>query len=134
MKLIVKSLLLAAVLAAPPLLPQAASAQVRGGTLVIYGDDKCPTNDAGEEIYVCVRRDEAERFRIPKELREFEVTPENESWAQQQEAGVEATESGIGSCSAVGLGGATGCYGERADAYRAERRARKKAESNIPLP
>ncbi|MCH4894710.1 hypothetical protein GO308_16510 [Sphingomonas sp. SFZ2018-12] len=120
-------------MAVPPLAAPA-HAQVRGGTLVIYGDDKCPTNDAGQEIYVCVRRDEAERFRIPKELREFEVTPENESWAQQQETGVEATEAGIGSCSAVGLGGATGCYGERADAYRAERRARKKAESNIPLP
>ncbi|KQN39733.1 hypothetical protein ASG37_07095 [Sphingomonas sp. Leaf407] len=119
---------------AMPVLATPAAAQVQNGTLVIYGNDKCPTNTNGEEIVVCVRRSEQERFRIPKELRELEVTPENESWAMRAEANQNVGATGTGSCSTVGPGGQTGCFVQRANAARAERRARRDAETNIPLP
>ncbi|KQM96918.1 hypothetical protein ASE78_11405 [Sphingomonas sp. Leaf25] len=117
-----------------PVFSTPAAAQVQNGTLVIYGNDKCPTNTNGEEIVVCVRRSEQERFRIPKELRELEVTPENESWAMRAEANQNVGATGTGSCSTVGPGGQTGCFVQRANAARAERRARRDAETNIPLP
>ncbi len=119
---------------AMPVFSTPAAAQVQNGTLVIYGNDKCPTNTNGEEIVVCVRRSEQERFRIPKELRELEVTPENESWAMRAEANQNVGATGTGSCSTVGPGGQTGCFVQRANAARAERRARRDAETNIPLP
>ncbi len=124
-----------AVAVAAPVLPVGtAAAQVQNGTLVIYGDQKCPTNADGEEIVVCVRRPAEEQFRIPQELRELEVTPENQSWAVRQESALQAGESGIGSCSAIGAGGATGCFVRNARAAKAQNRARQQAESAIPLP
>lgn len=108
--------------------PAPAAAQTQNGVLYIYGNDKCPTNASGEEIVVCVRKSEAERFRIPQELRELEVTPQNEAWAARAEGTLSAGQQGIGSCSAVGIGGATGCFGQAADRNRAERRANRNAQ------
>ena len=77
-----KKITLAAVLAAPLLWAAPALAQSsQPGVLLIYGQDKCPTNTNGEEIVVCRRLDESERFRIPKDLREADVMPQYESWA-----------------------------------------------------
>ncbi len=124
----------AATIAAFTLPAEPAAAQVQNGTLVIYGNDKCPTNSSGEEIVVCVRRSERERFRIPKELRDVEPTRDGESWATRVGDNLNAGATGIGSCSTVGAGGQTGCFVQRANAARAERRARQQAESAIPLP
>ncbi len=126
---------LIAALSAVPLAASPASAQgnPRAGVIEVYGNDPCPTDADGNEIVVCRRLDESERFRLPKSLREFEVTPENESWAIQQDAGVNATRSGIDSCSTVGVGGQTGCYGRQADQWRARRRAKERAEAGLPV-
>lgn len=103
------------------------------GVLVIYGNERCPTNSDGDEIVVCERRSAEEQYRLPKELRSLEVTPENASWAANA-GGVMATgASGIGSCSAAGgAGGAVGCMGQRDQAYRAAKRARQRDERQIP--
>ena len=100
-----------------------------GGVLVLYGNQRCPTNKDGAEVVVCVRRGAEEQFRIPKELREFQVTPENEAWAAREQ-GVLSTGTGansIGSCSVVGPGGQSGCFNQAARQNRAENRARQKA-------
>lgn len=102
-----------------------------GGVLVLYGRQRCPTNKDGAEVVVCVRRGAEEQFRIPKELREFEVTPENQAWAAREQS-VLSTGTGansIGSCSVVGPGGQSGCFVQQARANRAENRARAKAET-----
>jgi hypothetical protein len=104
------------------------------GVLVLYGNERCPTNSDGDEIVVCERRSAEEQFRVPKELRNFEVTPQNQSWAARAQ-GVMDTGSGvntIGSCSTVGAGGATGCFAQQARAARAERKARAAEERQIP--
>lgn len=121
----------AAGLAGATLVPMPALAQnaAQNGVLYIYGNDRCPTNADGEEIVVCVRKSEAERFRIPQELRELEITPENRSWAVRQEETLRAGDSGIGSCSAVGIGGATGCFGQAATINKVDRRARREAQN-----
>lgn len=110
-------------------IPAPAAAQTQNGVLYIYGNDKCPTNADGEEIVVCVRKSEAERFRIPQELRELEVTPQNQAWATRVDGTLNAGQSGIGSCSAVGIGGATGCFGQAAAINKAERKQRKEAQN-----
>ncbi|PVX28488.1 hypothetical protein [Sphingomonas pokkalii] len=127
-----------AAVAAPLLLPGAAQAQnaVQNGVLIIYGNDKCPTNKNGEEIVVCQRLDEGERFRIPKTIRDTTPTSpqKGESWAVRSQDALTAGNFGTGSCSTVGAGGGTGCFVQRATAARAERRAQKKAETDLPLP
>lgn len=99
------------------------------GVLVLYGNERCPTNTDGDEIVICERRDAQEQYRVPKELREFAITPENQSWAAKAQGTLD-TGLGvdtIGSCSAVGAGGNLGCFAQQAKAAKAERRIMNKA-------
>ena len=93
--------------------------------MVIYGKQKCPTDADGNEIVVCVRRAPGEQFRIPKELRDLKVTPENESWAAKGAANDRVGASGIGSCSTVGPGGSTGCAAQAGRFYKREKQDAK---------
>ncbi|WP_174287338.1 hypothetical protein [Sphingomonas bacterium] len=102
------------------------------GVLVLYGNERCPTDTSGDEIVVCERRGAEEQFRVPKELRNFQVTPENSAWAVKQKA-LLATggpgANGTGSCSVNGAGGASGCMtGQFAEA-RAANAERKAAQA-----
>ena len=106
--------------------PQVSRNAPINGVLTLFGNERCPTNQNGEEIVVCVRRSAQEQYRVPKELREFVVTPENASWATKAQGTLDAGSgvNTIGSCSAVGAGGATGCFGQRVRESRLENKAR----------
>jgi hypothetical protein len=112
--------------------PAAAQNAVSNGVLVIYGNQKCPTDSDGREIVVCKRRDADEQFRIPKELRELEVAPENESWSNRSQDALNAGASGIGSCSVSGAGGDTGCFSKQAQAWKREKQLKEKQQADIP--
>ncbi len=101
------------------------------GVLTLFGNERCPTDNQGNEIVVCVRRGAEEQFRVPKELRELQVTPENESWAARATGTLnEGTGvNSIGSCSAVGAGGATGCFAQRVRENRAANAQRQRDET-----
>lgn len=103
------------------------------GVLVLFGNERCPTDKNGNEIVVCTHRSAAEQFRIPKEMREFKVTPQNESWAVRAQGLVNdpTVAGGIGSCSTVGPGGSTGCFLQQAQAARAEKKDRKADEKHV---
>ncbi len=112
-----------------------ALAQQTDRVLVIFGNDKCPTNAAGEEIVVCARRPEGERYRIPKELRSpIIITPENQSWATKANDTLNAgAASGTGSCSASGPGGWTGCWAQQMrDAKRQRQAAAAEVQADGP--
>ena len=51
--------------------------------VIIYGDDECPES-TDDQIVVCARKAENERYRIPENLR-FSDSPENQSWAERVE-------------------------------------------------
>ncbi|HEX4694281.1 hypothetical protein [Sphingomonas sp.] len=99
------------------------------GVLVLYGNERCPTDASGNEIVICTRRDAAEQFRVPKELREFKVTPSNQAWALRAQGTLDTGASGIGSCSAIGPGGSLGCSQQQFREAKQENRDRKKAET-----
>lgn len=79
----------------------------RVNTLIVYGDDECPQSTA-DEITVCARMDENERFRIPENLR-LSDSPANESWATRVQSFEAVGDFGPLSCSPVGMGGELGC-------------------------
>ena len=97
---------LAAGLALPatPALAQRA----KQGEIIVYGTDPCPRS-TDDDIVVCRRRPEADRFRIPEDLRETGTLQQRQSWTKQAEALSTAGATGVGSCSAVGPAGHTGC-------------------------
>ncbi len=83
------------------------AAEPRVNQLIIYGDDACPAGQ-GDEIVVCARKEEAERYRIPSILRESN-SPQNEAWTNKVLAYETVGRSGAQSCTPVGPGGWTGC-------------------------
>ena len=89
--------------------------------LIVYGDDPCPQS-TGEEITVCARKAEEERYRIPEPLRGIDK-PQNESWTQRVLAYETVGANGINSCSPVGAGGEYGCTQKLINAAYAERKS-----------
>ena len=88
--------------------------------LIIYGDDKCPES-AGDEIVVCARMDEADRFRIPSSLRGDPNDPRNQAVSERIKAYEYVGASGTMSCSPSGAGGFTGCGLKAIDQAYAEK-------------
>lgn len=78
--------------------------------VIVYGDDAAPTAQ-GDEIVVVARMPEADRFRIPEGLR-YSENPANDAWINRVERLEFVGASGTLSCSAVGVGGSTGCTQE----------------------
>ena len=109
--------LAAALMAAP------ASAQDGAGDkvnmVIVYGDDDCPQPE-GDEITVCARKAEGERYRIPSNLRTSDST-ENTAWTRRVESYEMIGKFGTESCSPAGAGGFTGCAQQFIDAAYDER-------------
>src|SRR3954464_2087233 len=76
--------------------------------LIVYGSDPCPKSTE-EVITVCARRPESDRYRIPERLRGSPNDPSNQAWANKASDLSYVGRTGIGSCSPVGPGGASGC-------------------------
>jgi hypothetical protein len=95
----------------------------RESHVTVYGDDPCPTS-SDDEIVVCGRRPEEERYRIPAPLRRSSRPPES-SWttsvAELEEA---QRDTRPNSCSVVGTWGQSGCFQQMIRQWWAERRAR----------
>jgi hypothetical protein len=100
--------------------PVQAGPEPKVNQLIVYGDDKCPES-TGDEITVCARLDEGERYRIPQSLRNLEG-PANEAWANKVKSFEAVTNIGPLSCTPVGAGGELGCTAKMIEAAYAEKR------------
>ena len=119
MKLLLPLALVSAGMAAPAL-AQTGPDDVRVNQLIIYGDDPCPQSTE-QEIVICVKRPNDDRYRIPENLRDNPNARVNQPWAARAEEMTYMGRTGIGSCSAAGPGGATGCLTQLINQARAER-------------
>tara|TARA_R110000782_G_scaffold78276_8_gene155426 strand:+ start:81292 stop:81684 length:393 start_codon:yes stop_codon:yes gene_type:complete len=91
-------------------------------SLVVYGEDPCPQG-TGDEIVVCARKPEAERYRIPKPVRDKPAPSGGPGWASQVAEMENAGRAVIpGSCNAIGSYGFTGCTAAMLAQWFAERR------------
>lgn len=104
----------AAAAAAIPFASAPAAAQqldVKINQLIVYGDEACPQSTQ-DQINICARKPEADRFRIPEELRGGADDRASQSWAERARSLEYVGASGIGSCSPVGAGGTIGCFNQ----------------------
>lgn len=124
-----KRLIAAAAFAAASLFAGAAPAMAqeqdqdndyRVNQLIIYGDDECPPS-TGDEITVCARKAESERYRIPEDLR-VSGDPSNKAWTERVLSYETVGSTGINSCSPAGAGGELGCTQKLIDAAYGEKK------------
>ena len=120
------SVTMAAVLAFAPA-PLAAQ-QATVSEVIVYGTDPCPRS-TDDEVVVCARKPETERYRIPERLREGGSLQSRQAWAVRARSFETVGRTGINSCSAVGPAGHTGCLDQLIDEAFAERREQAKAET-----
>ena len=94
-----------------PLAAETGKPPERYATTTVFGEDACPT-PKGDEIIVCARLPESERYRIPKHLRKKkrEDSGPSASWASRVRTLEDAQRfTRPGSCTAIGAFGQTGC-------------------------
>lgn len=116
--------------AAMPALAQPATAQTAAAVpttekvnlVIVYGEDACPQSQ-GDDIVVCARKGEEERYRIPEPLRGNPNEPSKQAWGERVRSMEYIGRSGTESCSPVGSGGATGCFAQLSRLAKAERQA-----------
>lgn len=97
--------------------------------VVVFGTDPCPRS-SDSEIVVCKRYPESERFRLAPQLRPSGPRQVRETWAKRAEDLKTVGDTGIGSCSAVGPGGQTGCLVQEIN--RAMKEQKETSTSNTP--
>jgi hypothetical protein len=120
----------AAAVAGSATLPAPAMAQQGNvAEIIVYGNDPCPRS-TDDQVVVCARRPEAERFRIPEKLREGGPPQARESWAQKSKVLETVGDTGTYSCSPVGPGGYTGCLTQVIKQAREQRR--QQSEESTP--
>ena len=109
-----KIIFLAAVLAlsaVQPAFTAPAPTRERIATLVVFGNDPCPRS-SDDEIVVCARQPESERYRIPKQFRGKKYNEARDgSWAGTAKVLEYVSRQGLpGSCNPTGSYGQTGCF------------------------
>ena len=103
---------------APPALAQTANDRVN--EIIVYGTDPCPRS-TDDEVVVCKRVGEEERYRIPERLREGGTLQERTAWAKKVRSIERVGRTGPQSCSPVGPAGYTGCMEQMIRDAREER-------------
>ena len=119
----------AAIVATLAFVPAPLAAQnARVSEVIVYGTDPCPRS-TDDEVVVCARKPETERFRIPERLRQGGSLQSRQAWAIRAKSFETVGRTGINSCSAVGPAGHTGCLDQLIDEAFAERRDQAETES-----
>jgi hypothetical protein len=127
----------AALLATAPLRAQGTAAPATGSgdriaEIIVYGTDPCPRS-TDDEVVVCARKPEAERYRIPERLRQGGAIQSRQAWAARARTFEVMTPSGrAATCDAVGPGGQLGCLQRAIEQARAEQRADEQGATPTP--
>ena len=121
------ALILAGSAAAMPAAAQQTVDADKINQVIVYGNDQCEQSSA-DEIVVCNRLPESERYRVPEMLRGNPLDVRNEAWANKVVAVERVGRFGTDSCSPTGLGGFTGCTQQLVAGAKAERQAANKTD------
>ena len=117
----------AGLLAIPAALPAQSGSRI--AEIEVYGNDPCPRS-TDDNIVVCARKPEAERYRIPEKMRGVGSYQSRQSWANKAMQFETVGRTGINSCSPVGPGGWTGCTQQLINQAFKENKEDRKARSD----
>lgn len=96
--------------------------------VIVYGNDKCEQSSP-DEIVVCNRLPEQDRYRVPQMFRGGDpLDPRNQAWLNRVTSMERVGRFGTDSCSPVGLGGFTGCTQQLVSGAKAELQAADKTD------
>jgi hypothetical protein len=110
-------------------IPAPATAQQNSiAEIIVYGNDPCPRS-TDDQVVVCARRPESERFRIPPNMRPSGTPQQMQSWAVRSKSLETVGATGINSCSPVGPAGYTGCLEKVIKEARGERKKQASEEN-----
>ena len=112
-------------------LPTPAAAQQSTSEITVFGNDPCPRS-TDTQIYVCNRRPEGERYRLPKSQQLQGTRQQRQSWAEKSKELMTVGNTGTGSCSAVGPGGHTGCLIQ--EIQKSRQAAKEQQQTDQPPP
>lgn len=104
--------------------PNPASAQAGQSNMIIYGNDPCPRE------YICIRKSESERYRLPPSQNPQGTRQQRQSWAKKSQQLMSVGNTGTMQCSPVGPGGYTGCLTQEIN--QAKQDAREQQQQNTP--
>jgi hypothetical protein len=111
-------------------IPAPATAQQNAiAEIIVFGNDPCPRS-TDDQVVVCARRPESERYRIPPNMRQSGTPQQMQSWAVRSKSLETVGSTGINSCSPVGPAGYTGCLQKVIKEARGERK--KQADEENP--
>lgn len=105
-------------------LPAAATAQAGQTTIVVFGNDPCPRE------YICIRKGDSDRYRLPKDQQLQGTRQQRRSWANKAQELTTVGDTGSTGCSAVGPGGYNGCLVK--EIQQAKQAAKEQQESGQP--
>jgi hypothetical protein len=108
--------------------PAVAQAPPNVAEILVYGNDPCPRS-TDDQVVVCARRPEAERYRIPPNMRQSGTPQQMESWAVRSQSLQTVGATGINSCSPVGPAGYTGCLSRLIKEAQGERKQQADEEN-----
>ena len=121
--------LIGGLVAAAPVSAQATpSKEDRVNEIIVFGTDPCP-RATDDQVVVCKRVGEEERFRIPERLREGGSLQQRQAWANKVRSIERVGRTGIQSCSPVGPAGYTGCMEQMINQAKEENREAQDAST-----
>ena len=98
--------------------------------ITVFGSDPCPRS-TDTAVYVCNRRPETERYRLPKNQQLQGTRQQRQSWANKAQTLTTVGNTGTGNCSPVGPGGFTGCLTQE---INENRKANAEQQQNNSAP
>ena len=99
--------------------------------IIVYGSDPCPRS-TDDQVVVCARKPEGERYRMPEKLRSSGTFQQRQNWASRATQFETYSRTGINSCSPVGPAGFTGCTEKLIKQAFKERRDETTADTAPP--
>ena len=100
--------------------PPVDTSQPRQRLVTVFGTDICPKPSGPDEIVVCTRLSDVDRYRIPAQVRAGQPAPRSATGTNRKLVlGDSSGGAGgsIGSCSTVGPGGSSGCQFKANEAW-----------------
>ena len=101
--------------------PAIAQSSDKVSEIVVYGEDPCPRS-TDDQVVVCARRPETERYRIAPKYRSSGPRQTRDSWANRAQQIETVGNTGPNTCSPVGPANFTGCLTQVIREARQQRR------------